>query len=80
MSPANGSTFLIDPTLRREFQALSLRAVAGERGAIEWTINGEPAGRADADSRVSWPLRPGRHRIVARDGSGRTAEAHIVVR
>ena len=79
-SPANGSTFLIDPTLRREFQTLSLRAVARTAGTIEWTVNGEPAGRAEADSKISWSLRPGRHHIVARDESGRTAEAHIVVR
>jgi membrane carboxypeptidase/penicillin-binding protein PbpC len=79
-SPANGSTFLIDPTLRREFQALSLRAVSAGSGPIEWSVNGEPAGRAEADSKVNWSLRPGRHHIVARDESGRTAEAYIVVR
>ena len=79
-SPANGSTFLIDPTLRREFQALSLRAVSAGSGPIVWSVNGEPVGRAEADSKVSWSLRPGRHQIVARDESGRTAEAYIVVR
>jgi hypothetical protein len=80
VSPADGSTFLIDPTLRREFQALSLRAVAASSGAIEWSVNGQPAGRGHPESKVSWPLRPGRHHIVARDASGRTAEAHITVR
>ena len=80
VSPANGSTFLIDPTLRREFQTVSLRAVAAAAGNVEWTVNGETAGRATADSKVSWALRPGRHHIVARDDAGRVAEAHIVVR
>ena len=80
VSPANGSTFLIDPTLRREFQTLSLRAVTAAAGEVEWTVNGETAGRASADSKVSWALKTGRHHIVARDESGRTAEAHIVVR
>ena len=80
VSPANGSTFLIDPTLRREFQTLSLRAVARVSGEIEWSVNDEPVGRADADAKISWPIRPGRHRIVARDGAGRTAEAVVVVR
>ena len=80
VSPANGSTFLIDPTLRREFQTLSLRAVARDSGAIEWSVDDQPVGRADADAKVSWPLRPGRHRIVAKDSAGRTAEALVVVR
>ena len=80
VSPANGSTFLIDPTLRREFQALSLRAVASVSGPIEWTVNDQPVGRVSADSKINWPLTPGRHRIVARDDAGRTAEAVVIVR
>ncbi|MBY0495504.1 MAG: hypothetical protein K2Y23_14935 [Cyanobacteria bacterium] len=80
VSPADGSTYLIDPTLRREFQSLSLRAVTGSRGRIEWSVNGEPIGAADADAKVDWPLTPGKHRILARDGDGRTAESHVVVR
>jgi penicillin-binding protein 1C len=80
VNPADGSTYLIDPTLRREFQTLSLRAVAASRGVIEWSVNGEEIGTADADAKVDWPLAPGKHRIVARDESGRTAEARVVVR
>jgi penicillin-binding protein 1C len=80
VSPADGSTYLIDPTLRREFQTLSLRAVAAERGRIEWSINGREIGAADADAKVDWPLSPGKHRIMARDPQGRTAEAQVVVR
>jgi penicillin-binding protein 1C len=80
VSPADGSTYLIDPTLRREFQALSLRAVAAQRGRIEWVVNGREIGAADADAKVDWPLAPGKHRIIARDERGRTAEAYIVVR
>jgi penicillin-binding protein 1C len=80
VSPADGSTYLIDPTLRREFQALSLRAVASERGRIEWMVNGTAVGAADADGKIDWPLAPGRHRIIARDERGRTAEAQVVVR
>ncbi len=80
VSPADGSTYLIDPTLRREFQTLSLRAVAAERGRIEWSVNGEEIEAADADAKVDWPLRPGKHRIIARDETGRTAEARVVVR
>ncbi len=80
VSPADGSTYLIDPTLRREFQTLSLRAVAAQRGRIEWAVNGREVGAADADGKVDWPLAPGTHRITARDESGRTAEARVLVR
>ena len=80
MSPADGSTYLIDPTLRREFQTLSLRAVAAQNGRIEWSVDGREIGAADADARVDWPLAPGTHRIIARDENGRTAEAQVVVR
>jgi penicillin-binding protein 1C len=80
VSPADGSTYLIDPTLRREFQTLSLRAVTAERGRIEWSVNGREIGEADADAKVEWPLTPGEHRIIARDEQGRSAEAKVVVR
>ena len=80
VSPADGSTYLIDPTLRREFQTLSLRAVARMQGPIEWAVNGEALGRSDADARLEWPLVRGTHRITARDAHGRTAEAQVVVR
>jgi penicillin-binding protein 1C len=80
VSPADGSTYLIDPTLRREFQTLSLRAVAPARGRIEWSVDGRDVGAADADAKVEWPLAPGKHRIMARDEQGRTAEALVVVR
>jgi penicillin-binding protein 1C len=80
VSPADGSTYLIDPTLRREFQALSLRAVAATRGRIAWSVDGTEIGAADADGTVDWPLAPGTHRIIARDAHGRTAEAQVFVR
>jgi membrane carboxypeptidase/penicillin-binding protein PbpC len=68
---------MIDPTLRREFQALSLKAVAGS-GAVEWTVDGWPLGRSSDP--VEWSLVPGTHRIAARDARGRTAEVTITVR
>jgi penicillin-binding protein 1C len=79
VNPADGTTFLIDPTLRREFQKLSLRAVAGS-GAIQWTVNGRAIGASDSLSSLDWTLVPGRHLISARDARGRTAEAAITVR
>ena len=79
-SPADGSTYLIDPTLRREFQALSLKAVSAGSGRIDWTVDGQPAGSTSRGEALDWPLVPGRHRIEARDASGRTARAEITVR
>ncbi|HEY0872639.1 MAG TPA: penicillin-binding protein 1C [Vicinamibacterales bacterium] len=76
-SPADGSTYLIDPTLRREFQTLSLTTVAGS-GAIEWKVNGRSLGRSSDP--VEWSLVPGTHRLAARDARGRTAEVTITVR
>ena len=79
VSPADGSTYLIDPTLRREFQTLALRAVAAS-GAVRWSVDGRRIGTSDAGEPLDWPLAPGRHTIVARDARGRTAEAIVTVR
>jgi penicillin-binding protein 1C len=80
ISPPEGATYLIDPTLRREFQTLPLRATAAGRGSIDWRINGKPVGRSAIDEPLMWPLRPGEHVVSARDARGRTAEATILVR
>ena len=79
VSPADGSTYLIDPTLRAEFQTLPLRAVAA-RGPLEWRVDGriQPAARDEGD--VHWPLRRGRHRVMVRDARGQQAEVTIVVK
>jgi penicillin-binding protein 1C len=80
VNPAAGATYLIDPTLRREFQTLSLRVVAATRGRIEWSVDGRPVGATDSDRALEWPLVPGRHRIAARDNRGRTDETIVTVR
>ncbi|HXW08326.1 MAG TPA: penicillin-binding protein 1C [Vicinamibacterales bacterium] len=79
-SPPNGATFLIDPTLRREFQALPLRVTTASPGPIEWLVNGHALGSASSESPIAWPLEPGTHTITARDRHGRTADSRIVVR
>ena len=80
-NPPEGALYLIDPTLRRAYQTLALRASADrEAGEIEWAVDGRAVGRAESDSPVSWPLAPGEHHISARDARGRTAETSIVVR
>ena len=78
--PPADATYLIDPTLRREFQTLKLRAAAATPGPIEWSVAGRVVGQAEADQAIEWPVVPGRHRIVARDRQGRTAEATVTVR
>ena len=77
--PADGTVFLIDPTLRAEFQALPFRA-AGAGGHVSWTVNGRPVGTAGADAAVLWPLQRGSHVAVVRDDAGRTAEVSFTVK
>lgn len=79
VSPADGSTYLIDPTLRREFQTLPLKAINGS-GDVAWTVNGRPLGRPSGAAPLEWPLATGRHVLTARDARGREATSTIVVR
>ena len=68
-NPANDSTYLIDPTLRSEFQSLHLRANAEAR----FTVDGRAVPR-------EWPLFPGKHVIAAMDSRGRRDAVTITVR
>jgi penicillin-binding protein 1C len=68
-NPANDATYLIDPTLRRDFQALRLRANADAK----WSVDGKDVGR-------EWPLAPGKHIIAAMDSRGRRDAVTITVR
>ena len=70
-NPADGATFLIDPTLRREYQTLRLRASAVSR--VTWQINGRRVGN-------EWPLEPGRHTVTAVDANGRRDSVTIFVK
>jgi penicillin-binding protein 1C len=79
-SPPSGSTYLIDPTLRREFQTLPLRAVTERSGRLEWRIDGRAFGASGSESALHWPLAPGTHLITVRDQQGRVAETSVVVR
>jgi len=79
--PPSDATYLIDPTLRREYQTLKLRAaVEGKPRRIEWSIDGDPVGVASSDDALQWRLRPGEHSIRARDAHGSIAETRINVR
>jgi penicillin-binding protein 1C len=70
-NPPDGATYLIDPTLRMQFQTLRLRAVTSSR--VKWRINGR-------DVANEWPLERGRHTITAVDGNGRRDEVRIFVK
>jgi penicillin-binding protein 1C len=77
--PLPGAVFMLDPTLRPEFQALTFAARGGQ-GRLQWTINGRPL-RTDAAGRPErWPLARGRHEVIVRDARGETATARIDVR
>ncbi|HXI31548.1 MAG TPA: penicillin-binding protein 1C, partial [Vicinamibacterales bacterium] len=76
VNPPDGAVYLIDPTLRREFQTLPLRAATADPADVEWRIDGRPVGRAGFE----WPLVPGAHTVTARDARGREAAAAILVK
>jgi penicillin-binding protein 1C len=80
VSPPSGATYLIDPTLRREFQTLSLRAISERTAEVTWSIDGRSLGRVSSDRQLAWPLAPGIHKFTARDGTGNTVESTITVR
>jgi penicillin-binding protein 1C len=77
-NPPDGATFMIDPTLRRDFQALRLRAVA--RGTVTWRVDQRLLGSAPSDRHLEWKLAPGRHEISATDGTGGTDRVVIWVK
>ena len=80
LSPPDGAVYLTDPTLRPEFQTLPLRAAAAPGDTVQWRIDDEAVGSTDGGAALDWPLSAGRHVVSARDGSGRVAQAAIVVK
>ncbi len=79
-SPPDGATYLIDPTLRREFQALTFRVVARPVTVVEWRVDDRVVAVRESDATVRWPLVPGEHYLTARAKNGQVAEATIVVK
>ena len=79
-NPPAGATYLFDPTLRPEFQTLPLRVVSASPTRIEWSVDGVAVGTASSESTLEWPLKPGRHRVVARDQQGNVVESLVTVR
>jgi penicillin-binding protein 1C len=79
-NPPSGATYLIDPTLRREFQTLGLRATVARPGRLEWFVDGVSLGTTSSDAPLMWALVPGQHRIAVRDARGHTVESAVTVR
>ncbi len=79
-NPPSGATYLIDPTLRREFQTLPLRATTARPGILEWFVDGRSLGRTGSDASLMWPLSSGTHTVLVRDEQGRSATAAITVK
>jgi membrane carboxypeptidase/penicillin-binding protein PbpC len=71
-SPPNGATYLIDPTLRSEYQALPLSAVSNSR--VRWHVDGRPVKERE------WSLVVGRHTVTAVDAAGNRDEVTIRVK
>ncbi len=79
-SPPDGAVYSIDPTLRREFQALRLRAVTAQPTTVRWSVDGTQLGDSPSDKAFAWPLAVGSHRIEVQDADGRRASTSVVVR
>jgi penicillin-binding protein 1C len=81
VSPVSGATYLLDPTLRPDFQTLPLRASGARSGAkIEWRLDAKLIGTTAPGETLRWPMTRGRHTIEARDGSETAAETWIEVK
>jgi penicillin-binding protein 1C len=70
MNPPDGATYMIDPTLRTEYQTLRLRASA----RVAWQIDGKP------HESHEWPLTRGSHTILAVGPSGQRESVRIFVK
>jgi penicillin-binding protein 1C len=79
-NPPAGAIYSVDPTLRREFQALALRAVTTRPTTVTWLVDGRPIGAASSEKSLPWPLAVGTHEIEARDPDGLRAVASVVVK
>jgi membrane carboxypeptidase/penicillin-binding protein PbpC len=79
-NPPAGAIYSVDPTLRREFQALPFRVVTARPMKVTWLVDGATVGTASSERTLSWPLAIGAHEIEVRDADGRRARTTVVVR
>ncbi|MFN2386590.1 MAG: penicillin-binding protein 1C [Thermoanaerobaculia bacterium] len=80
-NPPAGAIYLRDPTLRSEFQALALRAVAaGGARRLRWQVDGRTIGEVGSDRALDWPLAAGRHTVRVEDERGFSDQTTILVK
>lgn len=79
LRPLAGALFLMDATLRPEFQSLPLEARGGAQPFL-WTVDGTPVPSPSDGSRPRWPISRGRHDVEVRDAEGASARVRIEVR
>jgi penicillin-binding protein 1C len=77
-NPPDGATYLIDPTLRKAYQTLRLRAVSATH--VAWRVDDRRVGIAERDSFLEWPLAAGSHTITASDTLGQKQSVKIFVK
>jgi penicillin-binding protein 1C len=77
-NPPDGATYLIDPTLRKPYQTLRLRAISASN--VAWRVDERRVGVAERDAFLEWPLVPGRHTITAMDNQGQAQSVRIFVK
>ena len=66
VSPPDGAVYLVDPTLRREFQTIGLRATSAASTRIEWRVDGSPIGTSGSLSSMRCAKTPDGARSVDR--------------
>jgi len=79
-NPPAGAIYSVDPTLRRDYQALPLRAVTAGPATLTWLVDGTRLGRVSSEEPLSWPLVVGTHQIEVRDDQGRRALTSVIVK
>lgn len=80
VAPLAGAVYLLDPTLRSEFQTLALRAHSASVAPLKWFVDDAPVGAVSASETLRWPLARGEHDVTVRDNAGHSASTRIVVR
>lgn len=79
ISPQDGSKYLIDPTLRREFQSLPLRAVSPDNRKLDWYVDGSFYASSDGNDSIYWQLKKGSHVFEVREEKGSKISHKIIV-
>jgi penicillin-binding protein 1C len=79
VNPPGGAIYSVDPTLRREFQALPLRVVTPSPTTVTWRVNGATIGTTSSEASLAWPLAVGAHEIEVTDAAGRRATTSVRV-